>query len=480
MVRRLRAGGGSTWLAIIGQRKVGKTSLLLETQRREGGAFVLLDLYERTPTDLEIFRTYALRTLDALLSPADGRSLEVAARGSGYAAVLAAALPEIPADSRDFLFELPTADLSHEVILQCLELPENLAKVLDTTVVCAWDEFQEVLTTRKSGGYDLVATMRSVWQRHERVAYVISGSEPSMLRELVASRHSPFFQHFDVFELGPMGRDDALELLLSASEGEFPLATAEAIYSLLGGHPFYLQVVGEELHRDGPPFDSAALKAATQRTLFSRTGRLALFFERVFSQIVGRSSYAAAVLAGLARSPTRLTDLAKSIGAPSGDTARYLQRLGDAVVKRPDGLYELADPVFGLWVRWRSPGGSVVPMTVLGDDGERRVAEALAMMGFDLVYQSRASRGAFDLLATRGPRQLGVQVKRRALPLVFSLDEWHRMESEAARFRWAWVVAADDGERVRFLDPGAARVRKTARVHPEAAIDNLLLWLDAR
>jgi hypothetical protein len=301
-----------------------------------------------------------------------------------------------------------------------------------------------------------------------------------MLRELVASKRSPFFQHFDVFELGLMSKDDAMDLVLTAAEGEFSRATAEALYALVGGHPFYLQIVGEELFRAGPPFDDVAIKDAAQRTLFSRTGRLALFFERVFSQIVGRSSYAAAVLSGLAGSPQRLSDLAKIIGAPTGSTAGYLKRLGDAVEKRPDGRYALTDPVFGLWIRWRSAGGSVVPMTLLGDEGERRTAEALAAMGFDLVYQSRASRGAFDLLATRGPLQLGVQVKRRALPLVFSLKEWRRMEAEAARFRWAWVIAAADGDRVRFLDPALAKVKKTARLHESTEIVNVLTWLDER
>ena len=49
---------------------------------------------------------------------------------------------------------------------------------------------------------------------------------------------------------------------------------------------------------------------------------------------------------------------------------------------------------------------------------ERVVAEHLARSGFELVYQSRGSRGAFDLLATRGAQQLGVQVKRSPLPLI--------------------------------------------------------------
>jgi hypothetical protein len=78
---------------------------------------------------------------------------------------------------------------------------------------------------------------------------------------------------------------------------------------------------------------------------------------------------------------------------------RYLERVGDAVRKRDDGRYELDDPVLGLWLRWRRPGGTVVPMTVIGDAAERDVATLLAPMGFDLVYQS----GAVAVVDARAP-----------------------------------------------------------------------------
>jgi hypothetical protein len=100
-------------------------------------------------------------------------------------------------------------------------------------------------------------------------------------------------------------------------------------------------------------------------------------------------------------------------------------------------------------------------------------------MGFELVYHSRASRGAFDLLATRGARQLGVQVKRTDLPAHVGIADWKRMRAEGARLGWQWVIAAvaSDGA-VHFLDPHKARVRRGITLTTSAAIDNVLLWLD--
>ncbi len=146
--------------------------------------------------------------------------------------------------------------------------------------------------------------------------------------------------------------------------------------------------------------------------------------------------------------------------------------------KREDGLYELDDRVFAIWLRWRAPGGSVVPMSVVGDEAELATARALSAMGFDLVYQSRGSRGAFDLLALRGPTQLGVQVKRSPLPLRFTRAAWSRMEADAKQWGWRWVVAAVDADgSVGFLDPKRVVKRREARLGERARIDNLLLYL---
>src|SRR5262249_48925906 len=156
-----------------------------------------------------------------------------------------------------------------------------------------------------------------------------------------------------------------------------PATLAQQAVEVIGARPFYLQMLGDAIVRLDPPYDRSTLKAAVQDLLFSRTGRLSLYFENDFERLVGNSTNLASVLEALAAGPKRLVDVARAIGAPSGQARGYVERLGDAVVRRPYGLYELEDPTFGLWLRWRRPGGSVVPMTVLGEDAERTVAEHL-------------------------------------------------------------------------------------------------------
>lgn len=493
LIRSLQAGTPA-WLDLVGPRKIGKTSLLLELSRRiseSSLAFVVMDCFEELPLRPDIFRRYALRVVDAALGTDLGSSLEaLAARPAEFRAELQKSerFAQLPPTLRSEILELTERQDDPKNLRIRLDLPERLGEALEILFLVAWDEFQELAALSSGGaGRDLIPLLRSRWQRHRRTAYVISGSARAMLTELVTDERSPFFQHFSVMELGQFVEREAKRLLRENAppEWQIPDDLAHKCFEVVGGHPFYLQLLGEALIRRSDPESedppTSLLKDALQELLFSRTGRLALYFQNELQRLVGRSGYLAKTLEALTDGPLRLSEVARAIDSPSGSTVRYLERLKDAVERDPEGPYRLADPVFGLWLSWRRPGGTVVPMRVVGDEAELAAAERLARMGFDLIYQSRASRGTFDLLATRGPHQLGVQVKRSALPLRFRSAEWRRMEADAERLGWLWVVAAvtpPPENRVRLLDPAGARAGKGVRLHQDAEIQNLLRWID--
>lgn len=484
------ARGAPVWVALLGQRKVGKTSLLLEAARSTNPEVdvALLDVFELSPPGPDLFRILALRCLDALLSEEAKGSFERAATRTGDLAALldrAPSFQRLPADLKDELRGLAEGPASKEDVRHLLGLPERVATALDRYLVVVVDEVQELSALGAGrGAFDVFSVMRAVWQRHERTSYVISGSAPSMLEELVTSKHSPFFQHFRIMPLGPFAEEDAVRLLVEHSPEDRAIepATAEQIVRVLGGHPFYLQLAGEALTASPPPYDDAAVKDVLQSLIFSRTGRLGLFFENEYRRLIGSAATLASTLRAVAQGSATLTEVARRAGASTASTARYIGRLGDAIVRSEDGLYDVADPVFAAWIRWRSPEGAVVPMTVLGDEAEIAVARHLAALGFDLVYQSRASRGAFDILAIRGPDQLALQVKRTALPLRFKKTEWRRMDTAAERWQWRWAIAQVDPDTlaVTMLDPAKARIQREVRIDGDAEIDNLLRWVDPR
>ncbi|MCK6544449.1 ATP-binding protein [Myxococcota bacterium] len=478
--------GAPEWLAVLGPRKVGKTSLLLEAARRTAGrvVFAILDVFDHLPVSAEVFRLLALRVVEGVFAAECGQSLEATTEPATYRAVLAGSprFARLSPELRELLLGLREVKLTPPVLRALVELPERLAIALDRPIVLAIDEFQE-LADLKVGrpASEVLPFLRSAWQKHRHVAYMVSGSARTMMTDLVSAQRSPFFGHFSLLEVGPFTRDDAVTLVLDGAPPGRPIprAVAERAFDVLGGSPFHLQLLGEQLAGLDTPLDEGALKEALSRLLFHRTGRLAMFYEAELARIVGRSPVFLAILETLARERRRASELGASLGLSSSSVANYLTRLRDAVERGDDQRWGLVDPVMALWLRWRAPGGAAVPMTVLGDEGEKRVAQALAELGFDLIYQSRASRGAFDLLALRGGVMLGVQVKRSVTPLSFPVAAWRRMEAEAKRLGWLWIVAATDADgRVAFLDPARVKRARGFTLAASAEIDNLLVWLD--
>jgi hypothetical protein len=205
--------------------------------------------------------------------------------------------------------------------------------------VSGWDEFQEIPTWsgRSRPKIDVLALMRATWQRHERVAFIVSGSAPSVLRVMINRSSSPFFQHFSIMEIGEMARPDAVALL---TDSGIPAGLAERAVDVFGGQPFSHQMPGEELTASEEPWDETTLEEAIQRLLFNRAGRLALFFERELHTQVGNSALLAHLLETLAQAGSdgsRLVDLARAINSPSGATRGYIERLGDVVIQAEEG-----------------------------------------------------------------------------------------------------------------------------------------------
>lgn len=484
--------GAPKWLCLVGPRKVGKTSLLREVERRtraraRAPGFVVVDVFETLPVSLEVFRLLAIQSVEVLLSRDAGRSL--AAEADAPAAWRAALVQStrfrgLPPELQTTLGELPTTPLEGAGLAAVLNVPERLAQALGAHLVVALDEFQELAALSSArGGPEVMSLLRSVWQRHRRTTYVVSGSARSTLLELATSERSPFFQHFEVMEVAGFDEVHAVELLVKASSDGPQRITPELarrIFAVVGGSPFYLQIVGEAVTQEAGRAD-VRLRGALQRVLFSDTGRLSLYFLNVFQRLVGRATTLAATLNALAQGPRTLTEVAKAIHGAPGAASGYLQRLGDAVLRNPEGRWQLADTTFAWWLQWRQPGGSVLPMKLVGAEAELAVAQRLAHLGFELVYQSRGSRGAFDLLATRGARILAVQVKRSPLPLRFSKAAWERMEGDGERYGWQWLIAqvGPKGE-VQLLDPTKATKRGGVSLSDGAVLERPLDWLERR
>lgn len=482
--------GVRRWVAVMGQRKIGKTSLLLELLRQESerAAICYVDCWEVRADPLYFLRGM-IRQLILTAVRCRGEEARIGPLDPGADGALSAeriqALAKLDSAALDRAVtlhqELAAGKLTVETIAGVLQLPQAVAADLGTTLVVVMDEFQELDRLRRIRRLeerveDPFGFIRGLWQRQKNVSYMVAGSRVTLLRQILTEEREALFQHFEMLELGPFPRDETLTMLARILGSESPAEepTVRRILDLLGDHPFYVRVVAQEAvggrsaSRSGPDETARRLKEALQASLFEQNGRLSLFMEQRYRLLVGESSLLEAVLRGFVR-PARPTDVAEKLHVRTGAVGSALKTLmqGDALRKRSDGLYEFTDPTFALWLEHQVDFRQAMPPLLVGNDAEQTVGRKLAAGGFRGVYQSRASRGAFDLLAIHDTRVFGLQVKKRRLPCTVGKTELNRLREDARRLGFHPVLAVVSGEYVRFYDlqraPSRTALRITAR-----------------
>jgi len=199
-------------VAIIGERRIGKSSLLWFLMQPENVArylpdperliFVPLDLQENSEMTVEGF-------CDALLAPLGERMLDIS-HDSGYDALLNA------------VQQLDAEGLKLIVLL---------------------DDF-EGITQNPNFDERFYSFLRSLANRYD-LAYVTSSRRPlQLLSQSKRISDSPFFNIFSSLHLGAFSEEEARELIAAPSEAAgVPLEPyADFLLDAGGTHPFFLQI----------------------------------------------------------------------------------------------------------------------------------------------------------------------------------------------------------------------------------------------
>lgn len=486
--------GSTHYLALLGWRKVGKTSLLwqfMEAARGRDVHFFSVDCWEKKPTPKIFFQDYLIQTLDGFIrdhSPAGFRSpirtaLVQESRLLSTIADLRQLGIKAITEGTELLLELRRNGYSDALFAGIVDLPERIAQETNTCFVAIIDEFQELKDLNhfkaiKEYMGDIFAFFRARWSRHKRVNYIISGSKITMMREILTQERAPLFQHFKILEVEVFREADARTLLRelsSRAENPIPEGLIDKLLAVVGFHPFYLQVLGGELC-SREHLDEDAFKVTVQENLFSATGKLALYFQDIVGRIVGRSASLEQTLIQIAHQPGTLSQLAARMEVGTGTLKSWIDRASD-LIRFADGIYQIADPCLRLYLSGKSEMKPILPTLVLGNEAEQTVARHMAAAGFDLIYQSRASRGAFDLLAIQGGKEIGIQVKKAHLPYYLPKEKLHLITHWAEKLAWIPLLALVIEEHVRFYDIRHLKAKgKSCRIDEKTqAIDNLLM-----
>jgi Holliday junction resolvase len=235
--------------------------------------------------------------------------------------------------------------------------------------------------------------------------------------------------------------DRMIDDLFQSSGYALPQSRKEALIQLTNGHPFYLQILGEEICKNSlrKKVPAAAFKESIQNTLFNSTGRLFLYFQDLFAKCTRNSTSAERILVAIANGNQSNAEIAGALHQSTGEAGSLILRLLslDVIVKE-NKRYFFRDPVFARWVQGaRSFWKTKMTPVLVGTAAEKAVAEKLSAEGFSAIYQSKASRGAFDLLAIFNSYKVGLQIKVAAsFPFYVRAEEIAKMIFWGQKLKW--------------------------------------------
>ena len=158
-------------------------------------------------------------------------------------------------------------------------------------------------------------------------------------------------------------------MLLAKSGYAISEALLDKLIALTNGHPFYLQVLGEELCKAAAsqfgqaPMDRDVITGSTfyrkisqdiyktviQETLFDSAGRLHLYFASQYQKHIKTSTSLSKTLISISEGHRKVSEIAKDLGQLAGLVSSFISRLVEMdILMKVDSGYKFRDPVFGL------------------------------------------------------------------------------------------------------------------------------------
>ncbi|EZQ11388.1 ATPase [Candidatus Acidianus copahuensis] len=247
-------------LSLIGPRRIGKTSILLASIKQLNYPSVIVNAEEFVENekgfDLHSFVSYTLESVmaEAYERAGKGHRLKEIVKKSMRslremlgAIKVSFSIPEINSRIELFLDKAEKGSKIGEEFSEVLDIPEILCEELGfERFIVIIDEFQ-YLRLAKQSMPELFHKMRSRWQFHKRVSYVISGSAVGMLEEIMSSKNEPFYQFFLIERVYPFTRDVSIEFLRKGFEVErvkYDLKNIDKIVDYVDGFPAWLNLIG--------------------------------------------------------------------------------------------------------------------------------------------------------------------------------------------------------------------------------------------
>jgi AAA+ ATPase superfamily predicted ATPase len=340
---------------VAGPRRIGKTSIILETLRRlrrRGAQTAYVDCLGATD-----IRGLGERLADAVLANVSG-----AERTFEHAKSIAAGLHptvKVKYEHVELALHLARETNAQRFFEGALDLPQALSKRSGKRVVVVFDEFQAAGKL----GPRVFDVMRSRFQAQRGTSYAFLGSEQGILEELFSDKGHAFYRFAVPLDLADAGGhrfgidpDDWLEYLrakFAAKRMSIDDASVDRLLDATGGHPQDTMQVCAALYY---LMREAGSRAVTGELLEIAYEQAMRELERPFAlhwSELGSHKYLQQVAKRIAHRAVLYAADADGGPVPRPEVLRALDalRLRGLVVRLGRGRYDFVEPMFAEFVR---------------------------------------------------------------------------------------------------------------------------------
>ncbi len=383
--------------ALIGQRKVGKTSIILEYLRRSPDpesliAYIYI-LFEETPPSFA--RKYLRALLISLLS-AEGDEVDFFSPLEDLTAQAVQALPALaPALMR--VAKAAEGKPTTETMAELLALPDRIAAASRKHFLICLDEFATL------AGFDLpvLDLLRQRIMEDRRVRYIVAGSTIATMQEVLEQSAAPLFGHFDVVWVNAFAYEEARLFLRNMFEQAgilLPELFLNFLIEFTAGLPYYLAVLGESTilfcrEANKKTVEENCVISSLQKEVFDTAGRIYIHFVDSLAKTLLQRNLGKhlEILTTAAPGGLRLTDIAKETGySPQELNYPINFLLRSRYLARRNQVYYIPDPTLRFFLQYCYPLQEEVYLADLDAKIERFRSQAEAMVA---AYRTEVGKG---------------------------------------------------------------------------------------
>lgn len=230
-----------------------------------------------------------------------------------------------------------------------LDLPEKIAQEKNIRLVLCIDEFQNIEHLSESLPFQKL--LRSHWQRHKNVSYLLYGSKRHMLSQLFQKQSFPFFKFGQVIYLDKIPAEEFRAHLLSGFAQQNKYITpdqADAVIELMLNQPYYVQQFAFLLLNHT---EKEVTLNSLDKAMREFIGQGLPFYQRMFESLSNMQiNLMYALAAGDPRPMNSHAFLRDYRLNSSANVTRALQGLEEKeIIDRFGKGIEIMDPGFRLW-----------------------------------------------------------------------------------------------------------------------------------